>query len=322
MEKNFTIPKHEKIIHYYDIISKASMEFCNQENLITIPLPATSGAVTSPMGLGSDSTPVKIKKLNDNIETYLNDSSQFLLEYVVRNIKEKGAFSITPSYRGEMPDKTHLSMFYHAETEIKGNFYDAMSLAEKYVKYIVSKFMDYVKDKERTKKIISQKEFPRIHIKHACELVGPKGIKIHKGKNKREYFKTINREGEKYLIKKYRSPVWLTNLYHLGAPFYQAFQKNEFPYKFSLAADLLMGPGEVIGLGQRHSTKEDLMKSFEIHKLNPKIYQSYIDMRKFSPITTSGFGVGLERLLMTIFKKDNIQEFSIFSRDNGSIPYI
>lgn len=48
-------------------------------------LPITTGSISSPMGLGSDSIPVKIQL--GGRDTYLADSMQFALEYGCRFLK-------------------------------------------------------------------------------------------------------------------------------------------------------------------------------------------------------------------------------------------
>lgn len=52
-------------------------------------LPVTTGSISSPMGRGSDSLPVKVKL--EGVETYLADSMQFLLEYGCR-LTNKGVY--------------------------------------------------------------------------------------------------------------------------------------------------------------------------------------------------------------------------------------
>lgn len=46
--------------------------------------------------------------------------------------------NITPSFRGEDPDATHLNQFFHAECELRENMEDTMKVAEGYI-YSVTK---------------------------------------------------------------------------------------------------------------------------------------------------------------------------------------
>ena len=96
-------------------------------------VPATTNAVSSPMGLGSDSQPVSVTLLEQN--THLADSLQFALEYYLR-IEENlpGVYYINTSFRGEEADKMHLNQFYHAECEQIGDFSTGIQIAGELLK--------------------------------------------------------------------------------------------------------------------------------------------------------------------------------------------
>lgn len=71
-------PWYKQLIQLENLITNETTKFYEKENIITMHLPVTIGSVSSPMGRGSDSLPVKIKI--EGVETYLADSMQFLLE--------------------------------------------------------------------------------------------------------------------------------------------------------------------------------------------------------------------------------------------------
>ena len=96
-------------------------------------LPVTTGSISSPMGRGSDSLPVKINL--EGVNTYLADSMQFLLEYGCR-LNSNGVYYVMPSFRGEKADNRHLCQFYHSEAEIPGTLNDVMNLVDEYIKYL------------------------------------------------------------------------------------------------------------------------------------------------------------------------------------------
>lgn len=114
-------------------ISCASIDFYRSKQLSTLHLPITTGAIISPMGLGSRSLPVKIKLFGQ--ETYLADSMQFFLEYGCR-LHSTGCYYIMPSFRGEDADNRHLCQFYHSEAEIPGTITDVMQFVEEYLRYL------------------------------------------------------------------------------------------------------------------------------------------------------------------------------------------
>jgi asparaginyl-tRNA synthetase len=115
-------------------ISFATHDFFRSEGLRTLHLPLTTSSVSCPTGFGSDSMPVEIDLFG--VKTYLADSEQFLLEYGCR-LFGRGCFCNLPSHRGDRPDCTHLSQFYHVEAEIPGTFEDAIALAERFLSQLV-----------------------------------------------------------------------------------------------------------------------------------------------------------------------------------------
>ena len=82
-------PWYRLICDLENLISKYTYQFYFGKDMKTIHLPITTSTISSPMGLGSDSSPVKINLFN--IPTYLADSMQFMLEYGCR-LYIKGVF--------------------------------------------------------------------------------------------------------------------------------------------------------------------------------------------------------------------------------------
>ena len=88
---------------------------------------STTNTVSSPMGLGSDSEPVFVNILGQDV--YLADSMQFVLEYFLRFQENlPGTYYISTSFRGEDPDATHLYKFYHVECELLGDMDKAIQI--------------------------------------------------------------------------------------------------------------------------------------------------------------------------------------------------
>jgi len=72
----------------------------------------------------------------------------------------------------------------------------------------------------------------------------------------------ITRVGELRLIKHFGGAVWLTEMGHLSVPFYQACTDNTCTK--ARCADLLLGNGEVLGLGQRYMLANDILAALEL----------------------------------------------------------
>ncbi|HFX3783862.1 TPA: asparagine synthetase A [Enterococcus faecium] len=297
---------YKKMFRCYSDITLETFKFFSKENFYAANLPITTGSISSPMGLGSDSLPVKINLQGQ--DTYLADSMQFLLEYALR-FSNNGVFYVMPSFRGEDADERHLSQFYHAESEIVGELSDVMQLCEKFIKQLAKAVIskkNYIssvtaKHLEKVKNIILKEKFPEITYLEAVDLLKKHNV------NGFEYIDNlcvINSIGEKWLIEYFHGVVWLTHFPHLSVPFYQAYDKNN--PELSLSADLLIGIGETLGCGERVGA-EEIYKSLEEHEISAADYKWYIDMKQNFPMTTSGFGLGIERFIAWLFDVTDIR---------------
>ncbi len=294
---------------------ESSHRFYTCNGIKPVLMPITCGSVSSPMGLGSDSLPVKVKLFDE--DTYLADSMQFQLECMLR-YGGQGVWYIMPTFRGEDPDKTHLNQFFHSEAEIMGDLDDVINFAGQYV-HSITKDVFYNKreilegcsvDLSHVESLLSfNGNFPRINYQDAIKLLG---------KNEKYFDEiddgvfSITRLGEQELISHFNGVVWLTNSYSDAVPFYQAREG-----KFAKNADLLFGVGEVLGCGERNVTSTETINSLEDHNVNKEEYMWYIAMKEKFPLLTSGFGMGIERYLLWLLRHDDIRDIHVMSRLKG-----
>ena len=298
------------------------MKFYEEKGIITMHLPVTTGSISSPMGRGSDSLPVKVNL--EGIDTYLADSMQFLLEYGCR-LNEKGVYYVMPSFRGEKADERHLCQFYHSEAEIPGNLEDVINLVEEYVKYLSKKILENFKeelekaigDVSHIEKIANYKgNFPRITFNQAEQALKEKfGDNLNDYIEYNDGWRNITRKAEQELIKIYDGIVWITNYDILAVPFYQKFDNDLAGTTKN--ADLLFGIGETVGCGERHQNDMDLLKSMKLHEVDKEEYEWYIKLKEKYPLQTAGFGMGIERYLMWVLKASDIRNMQICLRFNG-----
>lgn len=309
-------PWYKLLIQLQHVVSAATYDFWQSRKALTIHLPITTNAVSSPMGLGSDSLPVEIDLFNQR--TYLADSMQFMLEYGCR-FHEDGCFYLMPSFRGEDADATHLCQFYHSEVELSCGLDDAISTADAYFRHVAQatlaqcgeELRKYASGTIHIEDALGLAEYPRIPFDEAAKLLqnDPRFIVQAAG------WRNITRAGEQELLKRFDSPMWLTNWDHLAVPFYQAFADDE--KKHARNADFLLGFGEVIGLGERHRTGEEALVALRKHEVDPAPYQWYLDMKDAHPMQTSGFGMGVERYLLWALGHNDIRDLQLLPRFNG-----
>lgn len=326
-EKDFYLnvlvnPWYKLLVKLENLVSMETMKFYEEKGIITMHLPVTTGSISSPMGQGSDSLPVKVNL--EGIDTYLADSMQFLLEYGCR-LNEKGVYYVMPSFRGEKADERHLCQFYHSEAEIPGNLEDVMNLVEEYVKYLSKKILENFKEElEKAIGDISHIEkianyngnFPRITFNQAEQALKEKfGDNLNDYIEYNDGWRNITRKAEQELIKIYDGIVWITNYDILAVPFYQQFD-NDLDGT-TKNADLLFGIGETVGCGERHQNDMDLLKSMKLHEVDKEEYEWYIKLKEKYPLQTAGFGMGIERYLMWVLKASDIRNMQICLRFNG-----
>lgn len=271
------------------------------------------------MGLGSDSLPVKVKLRAHEI--FLADSMQFSLEVGARLNNGSGAYYIMPTFRGEPVDERHLNEFNHAEAEIKGGLNDVMKLAEDYVTFMVdtlstkckAQIVDTAGSLEHVSNFLSKKSFHRVRYEDAIKELSSTPDALE---NTGTGHPSITSSGEKELLRHYGDFTWVTHMPWANVPFYQAKEPNT-PY--SMTADLLMGIGETLGCGQRVDTRTALEESLEFHGVSLDGYRWYSDMRELSPLQTSGFGLGIERLILWLTQTSDIRNCSLIYRDHDQV---
>ena len=301
-------------------LSCATFDFYRGKGMQTLHLPVTTGSISSPMGLGSDSTPVKIQLFGQPV--YLADSMQFFLEFGCR-LMPKGCFYIMPSFRGEAADQRHLCQFYHSEAEIPGTFADVKVLAEEYIRHLAAHFLAHFGDTIHThagscrhiERLLALGKFPSVPYREAvsrlreipgCLTPSPCGAP------------SITARGERALLEQFGGIVWLEEIDQRLVPFYQATDGHGG----AICGDLLFGPGEAVGAGQRCASGEAVKEALKAHEVSGEDYAWYIRMKECRPMQTSGFGMGTERFLMWLFCGQDIRKFQLVPRINGRREYL
>ncbi|XP_029106237.1 uncharacterized protein LOC108928812 [Scleropages formosus] len=286
--------------------------------------PLTTDTISSPMGLGSDSEPVCVNVLGQDV--YLADSMQFVLEYFLRFQEGlPGAYYVSPSFRGEDPDATHLNQFYHVECELLGSMDTAMQVAENYLVHLTRAMLKKHSDiilrsagtvlhaRDLLEKLDGQKPLPRVTLEQALSIMPSEDCMEWVQDGEPQFGRNLTRKGEQVLIEMYGGAVWLTDMDHLGVPFYQAYVEGSGRCK-AKAADLLLGLGETIGLGERHSTPGMVQEALRHHAVPEDSYRWYINMRQAKPLLTSGWGMGTERYLCWLLKHNDVRDMHIIPR--------
>ena len=100
-------------------------------------------------------------------------------------------------------------------------------------------------------------------------------------------------------------------------PFY-AFPKESDPL-LTNTFDLLCAGAEITSGGQRRDTYDSMLEGIRMKGMDPQNFTDYLSIFKYGMPPHGGFGMGLERLTMTLLRLKNIREASLFPSDTKRI---
>jgi asparaginyl-tRNA synthetase len=319
-----------RLRHYVRMVSDAY--FSDVIGAKNIDLFLMTSSVSSPSGPGSDSEPIPLTFGGSS--TYLVDSSQFGFEPILVGGIPK-AYCYMASLRGEDPDKRHLNQFYHCEYEGQEDFQETMKVAEEYIHALASVMLEMPnmlqkisENAEVSKKalqgLLEKKTFQQITFDEAEALLLQNSVTD--GVRETAHGKDITSfgEGELLRILGATTPVWVTHYHRDRVPFYQKPSPDN-PDRV-LNADLLFPAimeggfgGEVLGMGQRQDSADEMYESMRRQEVNPQPYEWYVDLRRHPRYKiTSGFGLGIERFISWSLGFDSIHKAILYPRMKGT----
>ncbi|ASG24017.1 amino acid--tRNA ligase-related protein [Nitrospirillum viridazoti] len=294
---------YRQVAQAYGLFYFTSVDFFRSCGCVPALVPITTGSISSPMGLGSDSEPVEI--MLHGRRTYLADSMQFALEYYLRQ-NHPGAFYIMPSFRGEASDARHLNQFYHSEAEIVGGLDEVMSFVEAYLLALCRAMLDGVEgvSRKRLETYLTQGAPICMEVEDAVARLGNEAPFVQEATNGEPL---ISAAGEQELLRRSgREAIWLMHPSRTTTPFYQA-ACPDLPDR-AQAADLLLGIGETVGCGERHATEQAVRATLELQRVSAEPYDWYLRLKREHPLRTAGFGLGVERFLLWALEHDDIRD--------------
>ena len=96
-------------------------------------------------------------------------------------------------------------------------------------------------------------------------------------------------------------------------PFY-AFPMEDQP-ELTNTFDLLCAGTEITSGGQRRHTHASMVEGLKLKGMDPNNFEDYLSIFKYGMPPHGGFGMGLERLTMTLLGLKNIREAALFPSD-------
>ena len=334
-------------------ISYSVHKFFNENNFYYVHTPIITGSDAEGAGEMFKVTTHNLTEIpkdeNNNIdfskdffgkETNLTVSGQLEAEALALGMGK--VYTFGPTFRAENSNTSrHLAEFWMIEPEMA--FYelsDNIDLAESFIKYIIKDVYEKCKKEinflsERLLK--EEQNLPKVErnelslIERINFVIENKFIRISYTKafdilknckpNKKGKFKyrvndwgiDFQSEHERFLVEKhFKCPVVVYDYPAKIKAFYMRLNDDK---KTVRAMDILFpGIGEIVGGSQREERLDILKDRIKSMDIDEKELWWYLDLRKFGSVKHSGFGLGLERLILFITGMGNIRDVIPFPR--------
>ena len=260
---------------------------------------------------------------------YLTVSGQLEAEIFALGFSK--VYTFGPTFRAENSNTPrHLAEFWMIEPEMA--FYeleDDMRLAEEFLKYIIRYVLDHCReDLEFFNQFIEKSVLATLeHVAEAsfAHISYTDAIKAVQEANRAWEFPVrwgsdLQTEHERFLSEEvFQKPVIVTDYPKDIKAFYMRLNDDD---KTVRAMDVLVPRvGEIIGGSQREERHDVLARRLRESGLDERPYWWYLDLRRFGSVPHSGFGLGLERIMMYLTGLKNIRDVIPFPRTPGNADF-
>ena len=238
-------------------------------------------------------------------------------------------YTFGPSFRAEKSNTPrHVAEFWHVEPEVAfAELPDIIEIAEALIKHIIKtvlekcpeelKFFDKHFENGLVEKLtaVASHDFAIMTYTEAIEKLKASGKEF---KYPVEWGLDLMTEHERYISEEVcKKPVFLTDYPKDIKSFYMKLNPDG---KTVAATDLLVpGVGEIIGCSEREADLDKLLNAMKERNMSLADYEHYIALRRFGSVPHSGFGLGLERIIMYVTGVQNIRDVILYPRTVGSI---
>lgn len=244
---------------------------------------------------------------------YLSQTAQLYLEAMLA--PHERVYAFTPSFRAEKSrTPRHLTEYLHLEVELAWCDLDGL------LDFIERMFVDVchevarrsAKDLEALGRPPAELEaiaapFPRIPYAAAIDRLRAAGLPVTWGSD-------LASAEERALTITERTPLFVTHFPRELKAFYMLQSPND-PRTVE-AADLLgpEGYGEIIGASCRETRIDRLEERLRAIGADPATYEWYLDLRRHGNVPHAGFGLGVERFVRWMLRREHIRDTTPFPR--------
>ena len=300
-------PKQWAIQGVRNTIINATYEYFNENDFIKIDSP-----ILTPNACEGTTELFEIDYFEED-KAYLSQSGQLYIEAAI--MSHGRVFDFGPVFRAEKSKtRRHLTEFWMMDAEMA--FCDHkmnMEVQEALIFHIIQKVLEKNRAEleilERNIEFLEKIQLPFIRKTHAevIKELQAMGSDIKENED-------LGADDETMFTKQFDRPIFVEKYPAEVKAFYMKRDPQD-PTR-ALCADLLApeGYGEIIGGSQREDDYQVLLDRIIEHKLDPKVFDWYLDLRKYGSVPHSGFGYGLERIVCWLTGIHHIRETIPFPR--------
>ncbi|EJN60740.1 aspartate--tRNA(Asn) ligase [Halogranum rubrum] len=248
-------------------------------------------------------------------EAFMNQSPQLFKQLMVGSGLER-VFEIGPIFRAEEHNTPrHLNEATSIDFESAfADHQEAMDVCEAVVKAAYEAVDENCQEELEALDLQGEFEapegdFPRLSYEEAIERINATG----KLDEQLVWGDDLPTEGEKALGEDVGTHYFITDWPSEIKPFY--IKDHDDDEQLSTGFDMMHPNMELVSGGQREHRYEHLVEGFEQQGLDPESFEYYTKMFKYGMPPHAGFGLGGERLIMTMLGLGNIREAVLFPRD-------
>jgi nondiscriminating aspartyl-tRNA synthetase len=307
LDARFMDLRTERTKHIFIVRSltlKAIRAFFDERGLIEINTPKIVSAATEG---GTALFPISYFER----EAFLNQSPQLYKQILMASGFDR-VYEIAPIFRAEEHDTTkHLNEATSVDVELAFvSDKEVMALLEELIAFVYSRVVDYPGlPKLKVNLKVPAIPFRRITYDEAIELLSGEGEQIEWGED-------LGTSAERTLGKIIGELYFITDWPCAIKPFYaQPADVEGKSGDICKAFDLMHPRLELSSGSQRVHSYELLKRQIETKGLSADSFEFYLDAFRYGMPPHAGWGLGVERLLMSMLEVENIRDVVLFPRD-------
>lgn len=238
-------------------------------------------------------------------------------------------YTFGPTFRAENSNTPrHAAEFWQVEPEVAfAKLPDIIEIAQSMIKYIIKAVIEECPEelaffekafesglRDKLQKVVDS-DFKILDYGDAIKILEESGEKFQYPV---AWGLDLQSEHERYITEKvFNKPVFVTNYPKKIKSFYM--KQNDDGLTVAATDLLVPGVGEIIGCSEREADYDKLKEAMVERHMNLDDYTGYLDLRKYGSVPHSGFGLGLERIMMYVTGIGNIRDVQLYARTAGDL---